>query len=136
MKAVRIEKDDWYDKYAGAHQKIFAYGLDEAHLFDFVLGMFDDSDDLCGYISVCELDSESAFVFYGGMFMHARGIGKATEGFGVCIIELMKKYKRVGLLTENKNKIMINLGHKLGFDIVGLRQVRGVPCVEMLLEFN
>lgn len=136
MKVRRIEKDDWYAQFAGAHQKIFTYGLEEAHCFAFVLGVFDECDDISGFVSVSELDGESAYLPYGGMFMSHRNLGKASDAFEVCLEFLKKDYKRIGFLTKTSNKIMINLGHKKGFEIVGMRKAHGVPCVEMLLEFN
>lgn len=135
MKVEKIEKETWFEKYAGAHQKIFTYGLDEAHIFDFVLGVFDDLGDVCGYITVTELDAESAFLSYGGMFMSHRSLGKAPEAFGHCLRFLHDKYKRAGFVTKTSNKAMINLGHKMGFEIIGMRKAHNVPCVEMLLEF-
>lgn len=133
---MKIDKDKWYSDYSGSHQKIFDYGLSEAHVFRYVLAVFDDSNVLSGYISVDELDRESAYLPYGGMFMNHQGVGLATDSFGLCLGELKKDYKRVGFLTKTINKKMINLGHKLGFEIVGMRMEHGVPCVEMLLDFG
>ena len=133
---MRVEKDEWYAKFAGAHEKIFDYGLCEAHIFRYVLAVFSDNGVIVGYISIDELDGESAYLPYGGMFVNAHGTGKATDAFGLCLGYLKNNYKRVGFLTKTTNKKMINLGHKMGFEIVGMRMEHGVPCVEMLLEFG
>lgn len=115
---------------------MFDYGLEQAHIFRYVLAVYGDNHSLCSYISVDELDGESVYLLYGGMLVEWQGKGMATDIFGLYLGYLKEHYKRVGFLTKTTNKKMINLGHKMGFEIVGMRMEHGVPCVEMLLEFG
>lgn len=132
MSARRVEFEEWEPIAQISHMDCFGDEfLDYAKKFDYVV-LVEDGDIRLGYSTVKELDSESAYLVFGGVFSHWRNkkVGVFKE-----IVEFLKpKYKRIGFATKTKNFPMIKLGINENFELVGMKKFNKIPYGEFLLE--
>lgn len=78
-----------------------------------------EGEDFCGYATVIELDSESAYMQHGGNLEPSRGNVKTFRAYTMIIDHLKSNYKNVSTRIFNKNTAMIKLAFKVGFLVTG-----------------
>lgn len=131
----RIEKDEWYAMAGSAHEIVFqeTWSADKERI-DYTLLTVDPKNVLVQYATIKEVDSESAYIQYGGSFPHYKGTATALHSFKAMLDYLFKRYKRVSFLTQNKNFPMLKFAIHEKFYIVGARMFNGGLYLEHLRE--
>lgn len=128
-------KEQWDELAYVMHSEVFGNEIPEqAVSYDFVLLVSNLDGQKVAYSMIKELDGETAYMTFGGVFpaFKAKGIGYLS--FHEMVKTLLGRYKRVGLATSTKNTPMIKLGLNEEFEIIGMRLVNGVKHIELLLE--
>jgi hypothetical protein len=132
----RLSKDEWMGEAIKCHTDLFSdEGLDESLNLNFAVVLKDENNVINHYLTVQEIDSETAHIPYGGSLAQWRNLGRGPEGFIMMLNELKRNYKRATFWTKFTNRPMIMLALKVGFQIIGTREAHGVPGLEFLIEF-
>jgi hypothetical protein len=93
-------------------------------------------EDPVGYITAREIDAETVYWQFGGMFPQYRDGVTTMKAYKLCIDLAERRYKRISTLIENTNTAMLRIAMHQGFRIIGVRAVQGSVLVEHLLEFK
>ncbi len=138
IKIQELDPEQWSVFSEDAHRSCFSeFRPAYTDRIDYALLAHDPATrGIMGYVTVRELDHESAYWQYGGAFPT---IEKSAHVFKVYLhfIEHMRqRYKRVTTLVENSNVSYLKLAMKAGFRIIGVRMFKGVILVELLLDFE
>lgn len=135
MNAEVIDYKTWDQISEGVHFDCFGneFPVEEYKTFDFAILTRNGEDKVC-YCTVKELDKNTAYLNFGGMFPLYRGQRESYAGFKSMVDLLRSKYKHVAFITKTKNIGMIKLGLNENFEIIGLRRIYGVPHLEFLLR--
>lgn len=130
-----VSKKEW-DLFAlEVHKELFGeFGLDHFRSYDFTILVEHENGDKVAYVNIKELDAESAYVTFGGLFKEYRGYGVGFKSLNLAVDELLKKYLRVGFACRTKNFAMIKMGISKGFEIIGLKKMYGFNYLEFTLE--
>jgi L-amino acid N-acyltransferase YncA len=117
----RLTKEEWAALSQSAHK--YSFGTDrspEMDRIDFALVVREtERDVLTGYMTVIELDQESAYIQHGGNFHHSdRNILTLRSYMMMCNF-MKEKYKNVSTRVWNKNKAMLKISWAAGFTVVG-----------------
>lgn len=131
----QIPRDQWVGNFSeSAHIEVFnEYRPRELERIDYaLLATSAAKDDIVGYVTVRELDNESAYWQFGGAVENMRStplVVAAYRGF----IGKMKEtgYKRVSTLVENQNVRYLRLAMAHGFRVIGTRATQGKVYVEL-----
>lgn len=135
LQASVVPKEQWKKIEDAAHADLFGeWHMDEARNYDFTVLVNTESGENFSYGLVKEMDAETAYLTFGGMFSQFKGQGTGYQGMREIVSVLKEKYKRVGFACRVKNVGMIKLGLNEGFEIIGLRMIYGFLNVEFLLE--
>lgn len=121
MISVRvISKEEWSSLSQDTHTIMFNENRPSSKdRIDFALISFNGLNPF-GYISCKELDSESIYWQFGGVFKEMRGVH--TLHAVLKCLEIMKPlYKRVCVNVKNDNIPMLRILLKTGFLIDGVR---------------
>lgn len=88
------------------------------------------------FATMRELDSESIYWQYGGVFSPAQKSIKTYACYHK-VSQFTKElgFKRVTTYVENTNKAMLKLAIDLGFIPIGIRNFKQQILLELLLEF-
>lgn len=89
-----------------------------------------------GYVTVRELDADSAYWQYGAALDTVSKGVLAVRVYERLINHMREKYKRITTLVENGNVPYLKLAMKMGFRIIGVRMFKGTVLVELLLDFE
>lgn len=134
----RLDPEQWSAFSEDAHRACFSE-LRPAYTdrIDYAILAHDpDSRGVLGYTTVRELDNESVYWQFGGVFDNISK-GPLVYKVYLALIEYMRKnYKRITTLVENTNVSYLKLSMKAGFRIVGVRMYKGAILVELLLDFE
>lgn len=102
---------------------------------DYALLVIGEETDLpMGYITVRECDGETVYWQHGGGFPGTIGI-PIFRTYEACIAWTKNRYKRIYTQIENKNKRMLKMAMKVGFEIIGVKSFHQHVMLEHLLEF-
>lgn len=135
LQANVLSKIEWKWIEKAVHEDIFGDDYKGVHLdYNYAVLVLTEDGERFSYSLVKELDRDTAYLPYGGMFKMFRGYNGGYRGFHEIIEKLKKSYTRIGFATRTTNIPMIKLGLNEGFIIIGLRKVFGLPNVEFLLE--
>lgn len=134
----QLDPDQWSVFSEDAHRACFSeYRPAYKDRIDYALLAHDPyTRGILGYVTIRELDDESAYWQYGGAFP---SIAKGTYVLRTYLkfVEFMSnRYKRVSTLVENTNVSYLKLAMKAGFRIIGTRNFKGIVLVELLLDFE
>lgn len=103
----------------------------EMNRIDFAL-MATEKEIPLGYITIRELDNESIYWQYGGIFPSIKDTAVAfrvyRRGIEYCIAQ---GYKNISTLVDNTNIVMIKFAFKMGFKIIGIRYFDGKILCEL-----
>lgn len=134
MIVTRLEPKEW-EKYAAlAHELVFNEIRDpKSERLSFALLAVHDEVP-AAYVTCQELDSETVYWQYGGMFPSVKGTINAFRAYQSLVRTCFDSYPRVCFRVENKNLPMLKFALKLGFEIVGVRVYKGKIFLEHVLE--
>lgn len=137
MHSVCFSSTEWKMYSEHAHLAVFGeLRPKEMDRIDFCI-VIEKENLPMSYATIRELDSETAYMQYGGAFPSSEKSVKAFDCYILTISELKKKnYKRISTLIENKNIPMIKFALKCGFLIVGIRTFENKIYCEFLKEFK
>lgn len=129
-----IEKFSWETCREQFHKDIFGDDFkDQNREYDFTLVVKLDGVNV-SYTQVKELDRDTAYMTFGGVFPEFRSKGIGYDNFQAMVDVLTAKYKMIGIATRTNNIGMIKLCFNSKFEIIGLRLINGLPSLEFLLE--
>lgn len=92
-------------------------------------------DEYVTYVTVRELDPETAYWGYGGAFPAYKNTLAAYRAYqAVTEFTFKSGIKSIFTLIENTNVSMLKFALKIGYKIIGVRHVNGCTMLEHLLE--
>lgn len=96
----------------------------------------DSKDEIAGYVTTIDMDSETLYWQHGGAMPEKRGTVLTISGMSK-VLNACKEfgYKRVWFRVKNDNLPMLKLGLALGFKVIGTRFFENEIFVEMQNEF-
>lgn len=136
MIVTRIEPSKWSEISEDAHRVVFNETR-PAHFdrisYALVVGT---EEEPMAYITVRETDKESAYIQYGGAFPNVNGSVRSFRIFSTMMAWLKNfGYKRVNMLVEGSNKVMLKFALSMDFDVIGMRVFNGTPLLELMRTF-
>lgn len=137
MRIHKLSPQEWSIFSEQAHLLAF----DEIRPFlseriDYALLATSDENKPMGYVTVRELDDESVYWQFGGSFPETRGSMACLKGYRAFLDWHKERYARVATLIENTNIPMLKMAMKVGFLIVGVKNVQGKVLLEHSIEFK
>ncbi len=136
MSAERIEPKEWLQLEELSHTICFGeFRPSSLNKHHFVIGGF-VGRELSGYFTCLEMDSETAYIQYGGAFPNYEKTPLVMRGYHLMLSELSKEYKRAWTRVENTNKAMLKMALQSGFLITGVYNFKGKILVELEIEFK
>lgn len=138
MKIICLQPADWLPLSEAAFELVFK-GVHDRSLdrISFALLAVDEHTDapIC-YLTTREMNAEDLCWEYGGAFPQKAATVEVYRAFCAFHDWCEKRYKRLFQVVENTNHRCLKLSMKLGFNIVGVRCIRGETLVEMVKEFS
>lgn len=137
MKIMALNPDEWRGMSADAFRLVFKGACDpQIDRINFaLLAVDEDAKQTIGYLTAREMNAEDLCWEYGGCFPEYANTPAVYHAYMFFARYCQTRYKRLFQVVENTNHRYLKLSLKLGFNIVGVRHVKGVTLVEMLLEF-
>jgi len=134
---LRVEKDEWREKYAtAAHAAVFQkYLPKDLERISYALLIVKD-DTVIGYVTVREHDSETVYWQFGGVFPTFRRSFVAAKLMEEALLWQKDYAKRVTMFVENTNVAMLKLALSFGFLVIGTRTFIGSVYVDLIKEFS
>jgi hypothetical protein len=135
MRIERYEKEAWKILQKEAHVICFNESCPNAvDRIDFAYLAVGDDNLPCGYVTCKEIDERTVYFQYGGSFPGSRGTIKSFMAYELFIKEAKSKYKRIETLIENTNKVMLKFAFKVGFVVIGIKQIYGSTMLILELD--
>ena len=133
----KVPKNVWAEIATETHRLVFGEEppATQANM-DFALVAQDTDKDLyVQYVTCRELDKETVYWGYGGVFPTYKNSLMAYRAYEA-LTEYAQKdgYKSIFTLIENTNERMLKFALKIGYKIIGVRHVNGCTMLEHLLE--
>lgn len=131
----RVTPAEWTPLLADAHLTVFNERIvPEDQRMDFVL-VAADGQDLLSYVQCREIDGKTLYWGHGGSFPTARGTSKSWSIYQMFTDFCWTLgYTRIFTYIENTNRTMLKFAAKMGYLIVGTRNVNGSVFVEHMLD--
>lgn len=138
FKCERLEIKDWSGPMSEmAHIISFGESRDATlNRFDYALVLFDTKEDMAGYSTIKEMDSETAYMQHGGVFPNYEKSVHVVNGYSKIIGWLREHYKRATTKVDVNNHAMIKLAWALGFEITGTSVFKDKIYLELTNEFR
>lgn len=131
-----IPNESWEGLSELAHQVCFGEArptsLNRHH---FVIGVFGNKE-LAGYFTCIEMDSETAYIQYGGAFPNYEKSIYVVPGYLKMLDILGSSYKRAWTRVENTNVSMLKLALHAGFIVAGASSFKGKLFLELTKDFG
>lgn len=135
LEVRQLSQEEWRPFSENAHLVVFnSTKPQEMERIDYAL-LCVSGVDVLGYVTCRELDYESVYWQYGGMFPGTRQTVRAFSVYNKFIEWARSRYKRIMFYVENKNNAMLKFAMKIGFCVIGVRNIRGEVYLEHILEF-
>lgn len=132
----RLWPEEWAQFSEAAHSVTFGeFRPGSKDRVDFALLAVDEHDVPIGYVTIKELDAETAYWQFGGSFPSYRATASVWHAYKAAADWNAKHYKRVLTFIENNNTPMLKFAMKLGFRVIGIRNFKSRILLEHLLEF-
>lgn len=132
----RIEKDAWKELSEKAHLISFQKVKDpDDERIDFALLCVQDQKPL-GYLTAKEMDSETIYWQFGGVFPSAKMTQLSFRGYYMFSKWCEERYKRVITYIENTNIVMLKYALQVGFVVSGMKLSQGNLLLQCTLEFK
>jgi len=136
MRTERIIPQHWHKLAELAHTICFGeFRPESLNRHHFIVGAF-VKNDLAGYFTCLEMDSETVYVQHGAAFPNQEKSIHVLPGYLKMLESLSQDYKRVWTRIENKNVAMLRLAMKAGFLVQGVYTFKQKVFVELELEFK
>lgn len=134
---IRLDAKEWEKMAEDAHVICFNEKRPSyVNRIDYALLVVDQKTDKpVSYITVKEFDNETAYWQHGGGFPGTIGI-PVYQAYRACIAYSKERYKRIFTLIENKNTPMLKMAMKVGFRIIGVKNIANEIMLEHLIEFR
>lgn len=134
---VRLTPLEWKAISTDTHLVVFEQArsadMDRIH---YALIARDDLNNVYGYVTVKEQDSESVYWQYGGAFPSCAKTVRVHSVYKEFIEWTRSKYKRISAMVENKNIRYLKLAMAHGFKIIGVKNFKNTILIELLLDFE
>jgi RimJ/RimL family protein N-acetyltransferase len=130
----KVTADEWAVLADSAHLVVFeTKERSKLDRIDFALLILAD-DELGGYFTCKEMDSETLYIQYGGVFPQFQKTIHAMHGYKLFIKWAKEHYKRLSTKIENKNLAMIKMALQVGFLITGVNVFKEKILLELSME--
>ncbi|NJM54551.1 MAG: hypothetical protein HC841_00265 [Verrucomicrobiae bacterium] len=136
MHVEKLTPEQWLALSGYAHQAVFGKQKDPFAERITYAWLVVEGDKPVSYITVLELDSDTAYWQFGGAFPWAWNSRAVTKSYDLCIQAQEKLSKRFATRIENTNTPMLKLALSRGFLPVGLRTYQGTILLELVRESN
>ena len=108
----------------------------ELERFDFSIIAIDEGNNISGFITCKEMDSETLYWQNGGAFKNYGKTIHVVGGYRSFLRWAKERYKRVTTRIENTNYPMLKLALSVGFLIIGTCVVNNKIYLELINEFT
>lgn len=126
-----INKQDWRTLAVGAHLAVFnETWTPDRERIDFALLTVDEENKMIMYATIREMDSQSAYIQYGGSFPDYRGSVHSIDSFRAILKWLFDHYVNVSFFTENTNWAMLKFAIREKFRVICTRTFDGHVMLE------
>jgi RimJ/RimL family protein N-acetyltransferase len=135
MNIEKVSPAEWYEMAGAAHLVMFAEDRPpDVDRIQFAL-IQGDGRNPHSYLTARELESDSCYIQFGGVFPKFRGQQHGND--------YMKRYMdwfwehgyvRINCLVENTNLPMIKVLLSTGFLVIGCRFFEGIVLLEFLMK--
>jgi hypothetical protein len=129
---TRIPACDWKELSKQAHLVTFGEYRENLDRIDYALTI-SCNGELGGYMTIKEMDAETAYIQHGGVFPNFAKSVYVLGGYKKFLKVLRSDYKRVWTRVENTNVSMLKLALSQGFIVNGTSLVKGKLYLEMIL---
>lgn len=102
---------------------------------DYALIATTDTEELIGYVTVKEMDSDTVYWQFGGGFPPGVRTIRIWHGYMGFLDWTRARYKRMTTLIENTNVPMLKLAMHAGLRVIGIRNYKGEVLLEHGIEF-
>lgn len=138
MRIEKIGREDW--KVLSAHAHLSCFGEQKPAYFDRIdyalLAIDEKRDEPMGYVTVREIDYQTAYWQFGGAFPTIKQTLQVYTTYLAALKWMSSRYKRIYTYIENTNTTMLRIAMKAGFRIVGIRCFEMPLVLEHLIEFS
>ena len=135
LEVKKLTSGKWAEICSDAHLVGFNHARDpKLDRIDYALLVVDELQNICGWLTAREFDSETVYWQYGAGTPESRNGPKVVETYSVLVEDAFKKYKRICTLVENENVKYLKLAMHFGFRIIGTRLFESKVYVELMNE--
>jgi hypothetical protein len=134
MRVEKLTPEQWKKLSGYAHEAVFGKTKDPLTERISYAWLVVENDRPAGYITVLELDADTAYWQFGGMFPWAWKSRMVAKSYDLCIKAQEKLSKRFATRIENTNTPMLKLALSRGFIPVGIRTYAGSVLLELVRE--
>jgi hypothetical protein len=136
LRVLEIDKFGWERFAQDARRTVFNETMPpEYDRIDYALLVIgSEKDEPVAYMTVRELDADSAYLKHGGAFPPVKGTFHSLKIYMEMLDYLKPKYKRLTTLVENTNTVYLKMALTAGFKIIGIRNFEGSILVELYLK--
>lgn len=128
---------EWKQLCAKAHLVTFGEkGREKLDRSDFALLVFGPGDELGGYFTCKEMDSETLYIQHGGVFPNFSKTVHVMKGYQLMINWAREHFKNVWTRIENKNTPMLKMALQVGFIPTGTTSFGDKLFIEMSMEVS
>ena len=137
LSLTKLTPDEWVKMSEIAHEAMFSTLKDsKLERIDAALLGISEQNVAVAYVTIKELDSETCYWQYGGVFGPHRGKEHINEFMDAIIAYGKEHYKRIGFRVESDNWAMLRVATRYHIPITGIRVFKGKVLVEHVLEFE
>lgn len=131
-----ITPKEWDEIAIQAHTTVFGEERDNSlNRHTYVVGVFVDRV-LGGYFTCIEMDSETIYIQYGGVFPNFEKTLHVLPGYKAMLTVLKERYLRAWTRIENTNLSMLKMALHFGFLVVGTYTFKNKLFLELENNFG
>lgn len=133
FRVEKISPAQWEALSKFAHESVFGKikGFDERITYAWLVI---ENDKPVSYVTVLELDGDTAYWQFGGAFQWAWNSRNVAKSYDLMIASQEKLSKRIATRIENTNTPMLKLALSRKFLPVGIRTYQGSVLLELVRE--
>jgi RimJ/RimL family protein N-acetyltransferase len=136
MHLIKLSKEEWQKYSENAHLLAFdETGYSGLERCDYAF-LVVDNEKPCGYATIKEADSETAYLQRGGTFPETRGTANSFRVYAAVIDYMKQNYKFLTTRIENTNTPMLKFAMKVGFVIDGISYHKNKVYLEHFMEVS
>ena len=135
-RVVTMTTEQWSEYAEAAHKLCFSEARPrEFDRSTFALMYVRDEIPYC-YVSCHEMDKETVYLQFGGIFRAEQKMPYSFHGYQKMIEALSTRYLKATTSIENTNVAMLKPAMRIGFRIVGIRVFKEIVLLEHILNFG